>query len=646
MRVLLVVPPFGLIEYPHLATSLLKAEVTAAGFECDLLYASVEFARRIGFDTYRWIYTLDAQLLIPERIFAQSLFGDRIPPWNTYWQEVIAAYERPIHTHLRTAGEYQPHASLFGRFQQDAAEYVEELAARPELSTYDVIGFSTSYGQNCAALSLAKRVKARYPRIPIVFGGANCSGGMGETMLRLFPFVDYVCIEDGDVSFPQLLRQIEAGVPVRVPGIICRADVRGGAGEPPAASPPVAHEMVGDLDALPYPDFSDYFDAFRFDSSQHAEIVALPMETSRGCWWGQKHHCIFCGLNRDSMAYRQKSAKRIDAEIRHLVRRYGVKKMMMTDNIMSRAFIREGASLLAEAPEHEQIFFEVKANFTKEELCRLKAARVDHLQPGIESLSTHVLAVMKKGVDALQNLQVLKWSTELGIRVSWNILCGFPGETAEDYERMAALIPLIHHLQPPLGFAQITIDRFSPLFMEPQRFGIRLQPARAYRYVYPFSQEDLRSLAYWFSHDSAAVTLAAPAYAKSSYQAHLIWRRFHSRAELSYDYRTPDSISIVDSRGAGSGDRTLDLLETRVFETLDQKQTLRGVMERLSEVLAAPPAEAAVGAVIERFRDWHYIYEEDGKMLALATRRTGLSPAQVHPFLPGALGNERALPAS
>ena len=230
MRVLLIVPPFGLIEYPNLGTSLLKAEVRAAGFECDLLYASVEFAQRVGFQTYRAICMLDAQLLIPERIFAHVLFGDRIPPWNDYWQEVVLAYERPIHTHLRTPAEYQPQAGLFGKCQYDAVDYVEEVAARPELSTYDVIGFSTSYGQNTAALSLARRVKERHPETSIVFGGANCSGGMGEAMLRLFPFIDYVCIEDGDVSFPRLLRQLRGGVPASIPGIICRADVEGGKG--------------------------------------------------------------------------------------------------------------------------------------------------------------------------------------------------------------------------------------------------------------------------------------------------------------------------------------------------------------------------------------------------------------------------------
>ena len=199
-----------------------------------------------------------------------------------------------------------------------------------------MIGFSTSYGQNCAALALAERVKRRLPHVPIIFGGANCAGGMGEKMLDLFPFIDYVCVEDGDVSFPNFLRQLDAGGPVNGPGIVSRASRQ----QPDAA--PVHHEMVNDLDALPFPDFSDYFAAFASSGDTAAHVVALPMETSRGCWWGQKHHCMFCGLNRDSMAYRRKSPKRIDREVRHLVTTYGIKRIMMTDNIMSRSFVREG----------------------------------------------------------------------------------------------------------------------------------------------------------------------------------------------------------------------------------------------------------------------------------------------------------------
>ena len=80
----------------------------------------------------------------------------------------------------------------------------------------------------------------------------------------------------------------------------------------------------------------------------------------------------------------------------------------------------------------------MKANLTREQVRLLADAGVRHIQPGIESLSDHVLALMKKGVTGLRNVQLLKWCKEYGIEVDWNILYGFPGETREDYRRFCA----------------------------------------------------------------------------------------------------------------------------------------------------------------------------------------------------------------
>ena len=41
---------------------------------------------------------------------------------------------------------------------------------------------------------------------------------------------------------------------------------------------------------------------------------ALYLEGSRGCWWGQKHPCSFCGLNGRKNVYRYKSAGRLYEE--------------------------------------------------------------------------------------------------------------------------------------------------------------------------------------------------------------------------------------------------------------------------------------------------------------------------------------------
>jgi hypothetical protein len=56
---------------------------------------------------------------------------------------------------------------------------------------------------------------------------------------------------------------------------------------------------------------------------------------------------------------------------------------------------------------------------------------VHFLPPGIESLGTPILALMRKGITGLQNARLLKWCAESGIHVFWSVIYGFPGEPAE-----------------------------------------------------------------------------------------------------------------------------------------------------------------------------------------------------------------------
>jgi len=122
----------------------------------------------------------------------------------------------------------------------------------------------------------------------------------------------------------------------------------------------------------------------------------------------------------------------------------------------------------------------------------LSGARIRWIQPGIESFSDHSLQLMHKGTNVLQNIQLLKWCTEYGIRVSWNYLLGFPGEDEQEVHSISSIIRAVHHLQPP-GVGQIIhIDRFSTYFMTPQQYGLEpVRPASSYRHVYPFPNEVL-----------------------------------------------------------------------------------------------------------------------------------------------------------
>jgi ribosomal peptide maturation radical SAM protein 1 len=150
------------------------------------------------------------------------------------------------------------------------------------------------------------------------------------------------------------------------------------------------------------------------------------------------------------------------------------------------------------------LFYETKANLTKEQVRLLRDAGVLAIQPGVESLSTHVLQLMRKGVTALQNIQLLKWCKQYGVTVAWNLLYGLPGETAADYAAIGRSIEALWHLPPPYSVGAVRMDRFSPYFNEAESFGlVNVRPMEMYRLLYPLAADRLRNLAYFFDYDQA-----------------------------------------------------------------------------------------------------------------------------------------------
>ena len=68
----------------------------------------------------------------------------------------------------------------------------------------------------------------------------------------------------------------------------------------------------------PIPDYRDFFEQFERSRFGRGWQPSVFVETSRGCWWGERMHCTFCGLNGATMTYRSKSAPRALAELTHL----------------------------------------------------------------------------------------------------------------------------------------------------------------------------------------------------------------------------------------------------------------------------------------------------------------------------------------
>ncbi|HKG06437.1 MAG TPA: RiPP maturation radical SAM C-methyltransferase, partial [Pedobacter sp.] len=386
-------------------------------------------------------------------------------------------------------------AGLLHSFQLHIPTFLDDCVKLILTDNPKIIGFTSTFHQTCSSLALAKLLKQQ-TNAPIIFGGANCEGQMGSAILANFDFIDYVCSGEGDIAFPAFVRNfIDNSSPVeKINGIISRHsdELRVHMTSP-----------VMEMNSLPYPNFEDFFAELDKDMNIKKSEPILSVETSRGCWWGEKFQCTFCGLNGSTMKYRSKSTIRAVEEIEFLSKQYKIQTFQVVDNILDLKYFEEFFPMLFEKVPGLNLFYEAKSNLSKKQLQILKRAGVSAIQPGIESFSTPILKLMKKGVTAIQNIQTLKWCTELGIFPFWNLLWGFAGEPEEEYVKMSTLIEKLVHLYPPTWFGTIILDRFSPYFVNPLKYGIiNVKPIPSYRHVYSsLADKELSKIAYHFDFD-------------------------------------------------------------------------------------------------------------------------------------------------
>lgn len=586
--VVLVSLPFGVLQSPSLALGILQARLCAAGIGTITRHFTLDYAARVGTTLYDRIgsgfpRTTD---LLGEWIFSHAMTPKTREQQESYLRRTFTA------DHLRSAGDGAVATESGTRKGQlletilglasTAGEFVDHAAREILRHSPKVVGLTTVFQQNMASLAVAARLRQLAPGLKIVMGGANCEGPMGRELARAFPFIDYIVSGEADLVIVPLVQSLLAGEEPRLhPTVGARVETETAGGSF------IQTAMVANLDDYLSPSFDDYFrDLHRLWSDKSEIRVHLPLETSRGCWWGMKNHCTFCGLNGASMAFRSRPPAAALREIVETAAKHPGSKICFVDNIMDYRYFEQLLPNLAQLGGDLDLFYEIKSNVTKPQVKALKDAGVKHVQPGIESLSDEVLRIMKKGVRTAQNIQLLKWCTEFRIAVDWNLLWGFPGENPIEYRKMADLVPLLCHLQPPARGSEIRLDRFSPNFTRSDEFGFfNVRPYPAYQDIYDgLSSQAVFNLSYFFLADSSVDEREIAAYTRDLADAIQTWRARHSASFLTY-IESGGRVVLVDCRSMldRKSAQTLEVLPSNIYLLCDSARGLASICRELPE---------------------------------------------------------------
>jgi ribosomal peptide maturation radical SAM protein 1 len=610
--------PFANLASPSIALTQLKQVLDAeleGQVSVDILYLNHDFARYLGRDLYSYMMgSSDSQDSgLGDWFFRQVAFPDLINNAGAYFTRYFPYRTDKMNDLKRLL--------LDKRRGLDA--FMNQVVSNYDLGQAGLVGFTSMFMQNVASFAMARKVKERNQKVVTMMGGANCESPMGQIIAKRVDQIDYVFSGPGLKTLPRFVRSLLNGEIERcdsINGVFSKRNYLFQSGP----------EAIGEEMSIDSPIPLDYRPFLgRLETSfPNKEIKPiLPFETSRGCWWGERAHCTFCGLNGLSMAYRamapELALKQFDSLFSFAPT---VSKIEAVDNILPKSYLREVLPLI-NTPESMSIFYEVKADLSEQDVQVLAKARVQSIQPGIESLATSTLKLMRKGTSSFQNLVLLKYCLMYGVKPAWNLLIGFPGEGADVYRKYVNDLPLLVHLPPPTGVYPVRFDRYSPYFVKADEYGLDLHPLDFYSLVYPFSEDELSNLAYYFA-DVNANAEYAQTMSKwiDSIREKMdrwigLWKGWgqQSRPKL---YFKGDSDEIYDSRDGKAIEYRVGEIGKKILDLISKRpRRLGDLTKALADIEAIDPPKE-----VQSLQEKGLVFQENDQFLSLVVN--GNEPAE------------------
>jgi radical SAM superfamily enzyme YgiQ (UPF0313 family) len=376
-------------------------------------------------------------------------------------------------------------------YEQMLFELAEELFPKD----LDLVCFTCPFpGNVMGSLLLGKWFGANRPGAKRAFGGGFPSTELRELSdPRVFDYVDYVVLDDGELPLQQICERLE-GRDAPLHNTFVRE------------SGAVAFHK-SDLPAIPFETFPtpsyDGFDMRRYVHVIYRENLVqrasdgtwLKLTAAHGCYWKR---CTFCDIHLPYIGdYDPMPAQRLADHMDSLHAQTGLSGFHFTDEAAPPALLINLALELLRRKRSYHWWGNIRYDkvFEPDRCKLLAAAGLIMVTGGIETASDAVLQKIEKGVSVFQLVKVLQAFSTAGIGTHGYLMYGFPGETKQDaIDGLEVIRQLMRMQLLQSGFYhQLSVTAHAPLAKKPALFNIRLteHPHRGFaRNQLPFKYLD------------------------------------------------------------------------------------------------------------------------------------------------------------
>jgi anaerobic magnesium-protoporphyrin IX monomethyl ester cyclase len=310
------------------------------------------------------------------------------------------------------------------------------------------VGFTTFTDANILkALEVAKAIRARYPDLPLVWGGPHVIVLAEQTARH--PLVDVACYGEGEPVVVELARSFEAGQKSlgHIPGIIWK-DERGEC----VKNPPAAYVDLDQESMYPYQILNQ--------KVYHLKRGKIYYEASRGC----PFMCRFCSY--DHSKWRHRSADNVVNDLALLEKQFSPEEIQVID---ANHFMKLDWVEAIWSQKHARgLSFRWETNCRFDTISRMDERIFEtiarsgcyQLRLGAESGSQKILDYLNKGITIEQILTGIERCQRHKINPLISFMIGYPHEDDKD---IAATVSLINRIKKDFPRAEINgLFQFQP----------------------------------------------------------------------------------------------------------------------------------------------------------------------------------------